>query len=140
MVIRRNPDTGRRAVTLLATAFVVLTGATLTAFVVLSFAERGGWQPWAIWGSLFGLVVLVLWSLYERPEGGTWRLRLFWFRNREQVDPLTLYKPRKRRFRPEEPWGSNQPPTLESLRETAQETSVRWVPHDVQSERPRKPK
>ena len=60
MPIRRNPDSGRRAVALLATAFVVFIGALLTAFVVLSFSDRGGWQPWVVWSVLFSSVVLML--------------------------------------------------------------------------------
>jgi len=140
MVIRRNPETGRRAVTLLATAFVVLIGAVLTAFTVLSAAERADWRAWAVWGLLFGSVGWMLWALVDKPDQRPSLLQLFWSRTRTKVNPLTLYQPRKKRFRPEQPWGSNRPPTLEELREAASESSVRWVPHNVPPERERKPR
>jgi hypothetical protein len=131
MPLQRDPELGRRAVTLLATAFVVFIGAVLTAFTVLSAAEHAGWQAWAVWAFLFGSVIWMLWCLVEQPDQRPSLLQQFWSRARRRVDPLTLYKPRRRRFNPETPWGSNQPPTLESLREAAQESSNTWVPHSV---------
>jgi hypothetical protein len=135
MVLRRNPETGRRAVALLATTFVVFIGALLTAFVVLSFSEQGGWQPWVVWSALFLSVVLLLWALTDKREGQVSRLRLFWDRARAKTDPLSLYKFRKRRHAPDRPLGSNQPPTLESVRESTEGSSVRWVPHGPQPQR-----
>ena len=139
MTIRRNPDAGRRAVAILATAFVVFIGALLTAFVVLSFSERGGWQPWVVWSVLFGSVVAMLWALTDKREGRVSLLSAFLIRAREKADPLSLYKFRKRQQSADRPLGSNQPPTLDSLRETSQESSVTWVPHGTPPRRePRK--
>jgi hypothetical protein len=141
MVIRRTPESGRRAVMLLATVFVVFIGAVATAFTVLAAAERAGWAAWGVWLALFGSVVLCLWALWDGGERKTSPLQLLWqMRRKPRVDPLLLYKPRKKRFVPERPWGSNQPPTLESLREAAEESSVTWVPHGPPPERERPPR
>jgi len=137
MPIRRNPESGRKAVALLATAFVVLIGALMTAFTILASTEQAGWKGWLVWCLLFVGVVLMLWSLLDKPNKGPGILQLFIWR-RAKVDPLTLYKPRKRRYQPEQPWGSNQPPNLETLRESANESSVTWVPHGNVPDRERK--
>lgn len=126
---------------LLATVFVVFIGAVSTAFTVLASAEQAGWTDWAVWLTLFGVVVLVLWALWDSGERKTSPLQLVWrMRRKPTEDPLQLYKPRKKRFVPERPWGSNQPPTVESLREAAQESSVTWVPHSLPPERERPPR
>jgi hypothetical protein len=139
MGIQRHPEAGRRAVALLATAFVVFIGAVLTAFVVLSFAEQGGWLPWAVWSALFAGVVVLLWAIGDKPERSVAGLKLFGVRPRAKVDPLTVYKFRKRRRRRDRPLGSNSPPTLDSVREAAEVGSVRWVPHGPPPQRePRK--
>uniref|UniRef100_A0A7C2JZ14 Uncharacterized protein n=1 Tax=Schlesneria paludicola TaxID=360056 RepID=A0A7C2JZ14_9PLAN len=138
MPIRRNPDTGKQAVTWLATAFVFLVGAIATALTLLSMAERAGWQDWTVWAGLFGGAVLMLWALSGSGEKGPANARFFWVRVRSRTDPLTVYKPKRRRSSDGRPLGSNQPPTLESVREAA-ESSVQWVPHS-QPERERPPR
>jgi hypothetical protein len=135
MGIQRHPESGRRAVALLATAFVVLIGAVLTAFVVLSFSDQGGWLPWVVWSALFSGVIVLLWSISDKPDGSVAGMKLLWFRTRAKVDPLTLYKFRKRRRRNDRPLGSNEPPTLDSVREAADIGSAQWVPHGPPPER-----
>jgi hypothetical protein len=138
MTIRRNPDTGRQAVTWLATAFVFLIGAIATAVTLLSVSERAGWQDWTVWAVLFAGVLLMLWALSGGEKAGPSAL-YSWIRVRNRVDPLTVYKPSLKRRRVDgRPLGSNEPPTLESIREAA-ETGVQWVPHSQpERDRPKK--
>jgi hypothetical protein len=139
MTIRRNPDTGRQAVTWLATAFVFLVGLIATAITLLAMAEQTGWQDWTVWAVLFGGVLMMLWALSGTGTKGVADARYFWVRVRHRADPLRDYKPRLRRNGGDgRPLGSNQPPTLDSVRETAAE-SVRWVPHS-QPDRDRPPR
>ncbi len=68
MVLRRNPDSGRTAVALLATALVVFAGAVATAFIVLATAERATWIDWTVWSVLIFGVIAFLFSLRSRSE------------------------------------------------------------------------
>lgn len=138
MGIRRNSESGRQAVTWLATAFVVLIGSVATAVTLLAVAERTGWRDWTIWGILFFGVVVMLWALSGTGSAGSVSSLYSWIRVRNRVDPLTLYKPTLKRHGDGRPIGSNQPPTLDSVREAA-ETGVQWVPHS-QPERERPPR
>lgn len=136
MVIRRNPEHGRQAVTLLATALVLLLGAAATAFMVLAMTERATWRDWAAWGSLFGGVSLFLWSLHRpKDKGRGWEELTFWLRRQDRSDPLSDYRFRRRPRTGPSPHG-NKPPTLESIREAA-EAGVHWVPRGPQPERKR---
>ncbi|GIX04170.1 MAG: hypothetical protein KatS3mg114_0039 [Planctomycetaceae bacterium] len=137
MAWQRNSDAGRRAVTLLATAFVILIGAASTAMTVYVAAEQGGWQAWCAWGTIFLVVIWLVWTLWDSRERSITWLKL-WSRTRpEACDPLETYRPRLRRYRPEQPWGSNRPPTLEELRALAEESNTTWIPHAVPPRRPR---
>lgn len=136
MQIRRNPDSGRQAVTLLASAFVVLIGGVSTAFTLLAMADQQGWRPWAVWAMLFTGVVLILTSLYRGPEGGVVSRRLFWVLGREKADPAADYVFRKRFREIQGELGKNGPPTLESVREAA-ESNMHWVPRGSRPDRDR---
>lgn len=141
MPFRRDPVSGRQAVTWLATAFVLLIGAVATAITLLAVSDRAGWQDWTVWAVLFGAIVLMLWALSGASDKGAASARYFWLRVRNRTDPLTLYKPTfKRPSGDGRPLGSNAPPTLDSLREAA-ETGVQWVPHSQpERTRPDRPK
>lgn len=53
MVIQRNPEPGRQAVLWLATAVVMLIGATGCAVIILAAVENPAFHL-ALWGGLFG--------------------------------------------------------------------------------------
>ena len=98
MPIRRNPESGRRAVTLLATAFVVLIGATATAFLLLTVTERTSWVEWTVWGVMFGGVAVLIWLMYVPPDKQViWQRLAFWIGARDSSDPLKDYQVRRRR-------------------------------------------
>jgi hypothetical protein len=130
MAFRRNSEPGRQAVTWLATAFVVVVGAAACAFIILGVVDQPG-RPLLVWGSLFGGIVLFLISMAvprDTQIAKTW-IR-FWLAARDKTDPNQVYRVGKKRSSAEKPLGANQPPTLESVREAAEQgESVRWVPH-----------
>ncbi|MEK6259531.1 MAG: hypothetical protein AABP62_13015 [Planctomycetota bacterium] len=137
MAIRRNPEPGRQAVTWLATAFVVVVGAASCAFIILGVVDQPT-RPLLVWGSLFGGIVLFLASLAiprDTQIAKSW-IR-FWLASRDKTDPNKVYRVGKKRSSAEIPLGTNQPPTLESVREAAEQgASVRWVPHGSSPEGP----
>ena len=136
MVIRRNPDGGRTAVALLATALVVFAGAVATAFIVLATAERATWVDWTIWSSLFFGVVLFLYAIRTKNDGKPREWGEFWLWRRPAKDIEDDYVPQYRK--PSRKDKSNKPPTVESIRELSeQSTNVLWVPSGNAPERPR---
>lgn len=138
MAFRRNPEPGRQAVTWLATAFVVVVGAASCAFIILAVVDQPT-RPLLVWGSLFGGIVLVLISMAvprDTQIAKNW-IR-FWLASRDKTDPNQVYRVGKKRRSAELPLGTNQPPTLESVREAAEQgESVRWVPHGSSPEPPK---
>ncbi len=125
MVIRRNPDGGRTAVALLATALVVFSGAVATAFIVLTTAERATWVDWAVWSSMFVGIVLFLFAIRTKPDKE--HLAWGWFWRRAAKTTEDDYVPQYRT--PSRKSVSKQPPTVESIRELSdQSANVLWVP------------
>lgn len=128
MVIRRNPEPGHQAVLWLATAFVVLIGAGACAFIIVSTVEQPS-QHLLIAGGLFGGVVLLLTRLAiprDSQAGGSW-MRL-WLAMTERSHPKTVLRIGRKKPASAAPLGTNAPPTVESVREAA-EQNVSWVPH-----------
>ncbi len=139
MAFRRKPDSGREAVLWLATAFVVLQGAAVAAFLLLAAFDNPSWKTWAVWAALFGGVSAGLWLMnYPLSSMLKWQDLSFWLSTQDRTDPLETYRFRRRRSRNAQPTGTNQPPTLESLREAADNSPVRWVPHGPPPERRQK--
>lgn len=136
MAFKRNSESGRQAVTWLATAFVVVIGAASCAFIVLGAVDRPT-GPLLVWGGLFGGIVFLLASLAiprNTQQGKSW-FRL-WLSSRDKTDPTQVYRVGKKRSPATMPLGGNEPPTLESVREAAEQgASVRWVPHGNPSDR-----
>jgi hypothetical protein len=68
---RRQPDDlGERAVSLLATSFVVLTGAVTCFFIVVAFGEKPETSVGA-WVGCFIVIAAMLWLLREKPARTT---------------------------------------------------------------------
>jgi len=137
MAFRRDPEAGRQAVTWLASAFVVVVGAASCAFIILGVVDQPT-KPLLVWGALFGGIVLFLISMAvprDTKIAKGW-IR-FWLASRDKTDPNKVYRFAKKRPAAEGTLGNNQPPTLESIREAAdQGASVQWVPHGPPPERP----
>jgi hypothetical protein len=137
MAFRRNSEPGRQAVTWLATAFVVVVGAASCAFIILGVVDQPT-RPLLVWGSLFGGIVLLLISMVVPRDAQIAKNWIrFWLASRDKTDPNQVYRVGKKRRSSETPLGANQPPTLESVREAAEQgASVRWVPHGSSPEGP----
>ena len=136
MSIRRNSEPGRQAVLWLATAFVVLIGAAACAFIIVVAVEHPS-RHLLVLGAIFGGVVLLLVSMAvpgDKHAGRRW-LRL-WFAMRDRTKPGHVLRIRRKRRSEKAEYGTNSPPTLESVRE-ASEQNVSWVPHGPPPDRPR---
>lgn len=131
---RRNSETGRLAVAWLATAFVVVIGAAASAFVIIAATEQPH-QPLIVWGIAFGGLTLVLFLMNmgsDRPFG---KLQV-WLSAQNRHDPTDEYRAARKRIQSREQYGSNGPPTLESVRDSADFNGT-WVPRSSTSSRTR---
>lgn len=127
MAFQRDPNAGRQAVAWLAVAFTLTVGSAVCSFIILAFADNPR-PAFAVLGGILAVIMVFLWSIStpkDKDASRTWLQ--FWRKAQEQPDPAELYQPRRRR-RKGTALGSNQPPTLETVREIA-ETHARWVPH-----------
>ncbi len=132
----RNSDSGRKATAWLAVAFTLMAGVLVCSFIILSFAENPR-QAFLVLGGILIGIVLMLWGMTgtrDRTEHRSWLE--FWRSTQEPPDPADLYQPRRRGRSKGGTLGSNQPPTLESVREIA-EMNARWVPHGQNPRRDR---
>ncbi len=134
MAFRRDPDAGRQAAAWLAVAFTMTCGAAVCSFIILAFADQPR-QAFLVLGGILGGILLVLWLMNAPRDPDLPRRKLFfWLKEKEQPDPVELYRPKPRQREERRPLGSNQPPTLESVREITRQ-NVRWVPHGTNPRR-----
>ena len=135
MSIRRNPESGRRAVLWLATAYVSLFGAAACAVIVLA-AVRPPIEPLLVGGAIIGgFVVLLAVAMFRRDSQGSGRWMLYWL-TRHRANPRSVLRIGRKRSETTPRYGTNSPPTLDSVREAAEE-NVSWVPHGAPQDRPR---
>ena len=137
MVIRRNPEPGRQAVLWLATAFVILIGAAACAFVILVTVEQPS-RHFLVWGGLFGGVILILVFMSvprDKHQAKLWLGILL--ATRDRTDPTRVFRVGRKRTATPPQFGTNAPPTLDSVREAA-EQNVTWVPHGPPPNRSRR--
>lgn len=125
MAFQRDRDAGRSAVALLATCMVLLFGAGSCGFLILTVVDQPGW-PLAGVAAFF--LVLSTWLLtFGRTEQPQLRQGILaWLRGRDKTDPLKDYQPRLKRAQSAQ-FGTNAPPSLESVREAADDFA-HWVP------------
>lgn len=135
MSIRRDPETGRQAVLWLATAFVILIGAAACGFIVLAAVEQPS-GPLLVAGAIFGgFATLLVAAALRRDTQGSGRWMLSWL-TRHRANPRHVLRIGRKRPRSTGNYGTNSPPTLDSVREAA-EQNVSWVPHGPPPDRPR---
>lgn len=135
---KRN-DSGKSAAIMLATSFVIACGGVATAFVLLSAADQLTWRAWAVWAGLLGGVILMVARLWLAPERSESWLAQLWASRREDAE-AAAYQPRYRRSSTPTT-GTQKPPTVESIRAIAEESSaVLWVPRGSAPDRPHPPR
>lgn len=121
----RNKEPGRHAVALLATCCVVAGGVISCAFVVLGSGATPR-QAIGVCAGCFGAVIFLLWLLRDKPPVNPTAAQYSWFRRNWKAKKEVEYEPRRRKTR-EAPPPAPAPPTVESIRELANNVNT-WVP------------
>ncbi|MBS0203575.1 MAG: hypothetical protein JSS49_11790 [Planctomycetes bacterium] len=135
MDIRRNPEPGRQAVLWLATVSVVLMGVAGGILIIAAAVEKPSELIPLLCGVLILLGLWLAWALTPRNNYNGSRWLQLWVASRNRADKSVLRIGRKRRSSRVE-FGTNPPPTLDSVREAA-EQNVSWVPRGTPPSRPR---
>jgi len=127
MASGRSPHgSGNQATAWLATVFTLTGGLFACLFVLVSSGEPPG-RPMLITISVIVLVLLILWLLRDKPPAAKQEsLRLWYWWKKEETDCFE-YKPRPRKRSRNSDYGTQPPPTLESVRERVDDQRT-WVP------------
>ncbi len=132
---RRNSESGRQAVIWLATAIVVVIGAAATAVVIFAGTDHVE-QPLIVWGVSFSGLIFVLFCMNFRWDQPVSRLHL-WLSSQNREDPTDAYRAARRQAQTREKFGSNSPPTIETVRDASDHGGA-WVPRSSTSAQSRK--
>ena len=131
-----GPDGGHDAVVMLAAAVVLAFGAAFCSLMILFVAENSTTATWVTIGALTGCVAIIGLLLMDpdpKRRGGIWaRIRRFFGRK----DPKTQYKAKQRVKMKVVEFGTNKPPSVESVREIKESTDgmKNWSPKSTPKE------
>jgi hypothetical protein len=123
---RRDPDAGRRAISMLA-VIIVLAGGLSTCLAIVLGSSREPVRPALATVLGFVLVGWFLFQLQVKRERTLLENVKLWLSSTDRSRPTETY--RLKRIVPASkklPLGSNQPPTVEQIREIKQ-INARWV-------------
>jgi hypothetical protein len=122
-----DQDYGRYAAGLFASTIVVTVGAGLCVFISMAFAPDLTQPLIIVGGGVIGLA-LMMWLLTARPVRKAGNSNLLLAQRAKTGMYLESFRPRVRR--PENHrYGTNQPPTAETLRQIKEDTNT-WYPSE----------
>lgn len=120
---RRNREAGQTAVAMLAVIVVLVLGVVGCSAMIVS-THREPTTPLLICGSGFGLAAFFLFRMSLVSDRQVSRQKLFWFGFRDEGPGKTQYQ--VKRIKPQMASSTeNQPPSVESVRDIAQQ-HARW--------------
>lgn len=127
MTSGRSPHgSGDQAAAWLATVFTLAGGLFACIFVVVTSGEPPG-KPMMFAIGMIVLLLLTLWLLREKPpEAKQQSLKLWHWWKKDETEAFE-YKPRPRKRSHATDYGTQSPPTLESIRDRVDDQRT-WVP------------
>lgn len=122
-------DGGREAVSWLATGAVFFLGVLFCGFLILAFANEPR-KPILIMSGIFIGLAFVLFVLREKPKDAIAEEETKWFGLFRKPKAFTRYKLTRHRKPKIVQFGTNEPPTVERLREIKEVTDgmKNWAP------------
>ncbi|MFM9959914.1 MAG: hypothetical protein ACKV2Q_01670 [Planctomycetaceae bacterium] len=124
-----NKDSGREAVAWLATGAVCFLGILFSGLIILMFANEPTKPVLIVSGLFLGLAIL-LFLLREKPKDVVDAEEAKWFGIFRKPKATTHYKVTRHRKPKIVQFGTNAPPTAESIREIKEVSDgmKNWVP------------
>lgn len=119
----RDTRPSQKAVTLLATTFVLLGGLVATTFIILTATDDPLPKLLGLAGGM-GVFALLLWLLRDRKPGSSARWDWTWLRRKSPSAPAWRAAFRRPHSNAS---AAPQPPTVEDVRELSQNVNT-WVP------------
>ena len=125
-------DSGREAVSWLATGVVSSLGVVFCGSTILAFAKQPGKPMLVLCGVFLGLAIL-LYLLREKPKESFVDEESKWFGLFRKPKMFTQYKPKRHRKLRIVQFGTNEPPTAEGIREIkeANDGMKNWAPPET---------
>ena len=122
-------DAGRKATALMATTFVFAGGLVACLCVAVAFSNDF-WVPVLTCLGTLGTAMMLLWLMrIDRAQSRIDRSFLELFRRPKEDDELLRYEPMKLKRHQPKIYGSNEPPSVESVRDLA-DNPRNWIPSD----------
>jgi len=131
-----NKDNGREAVAWLATGAVCFLGILFSGLIILMFANEPTKPVLIVSGLFLGLAIL-LYLLREKPKEAIHAQEEKWLGIFRKPKAITLYKLTRHRKPKIVQFGTNEPPTVEQIREIKEVSDgmKNWVPPQTDSHR-----
>ena len=130
-----SPEHGRLAAGLFAATAVMTGGGGICLMIALVFA-KDVWVPIAVLLSGLGGLVVMLWMFIERPVRRAQDSNVYTAQKQALEEHVESFQPRHRR-RGGRTFGTNAPPSIESLRKIREDSNV-WCPSDRRAQEYRK--
>ena len=132
-----SPEHGRFAAGLFAATAVMTGGGGICLIIALVFA-KDIWVPIAVLACGAGGLVVMMWVLLDRPVRRAQNSSISIYTAQKEMagDHVESFHPHHRR-RGGRSFGTNQPPSAESIRQIREDSNV-WCPSDRRAEEYRK--
>ncbi len=129
-----SPEHGRLAAGLFAATAVMTGGGGICLIIALVFA-KDIWMPIAVLLCGLGGLAVMLWLFLDRPVRRAQNSNIYIAQKQSLEDHVESFQPRHRRRG--RTFGTNAPPSVESLRKIREDSNI-WCPSDRRAQEYRK--
>lgn len=139
MSLKPSRDRGRASAALFATAYILVIGLGACLFIVFAAADQATATKMAALSlAVASTIWFLFWLLRDRRSNQSSLTNIVWLGRKERRSNDFDYKPRlRKRRRSRETTGTNQPPTVERIRELSDNVKT-WVPSRSRAEKHRR--
>ncbi len=125
-------DSGREAVSWLATGAVCFLGVLFCGVILLTFAKEPS-KPILVMSGVFVTLAIMLYGLREKPKDSIIEEEEKWFGLFRKPKAITRYKLTRHRKPKIVQFGTNEPPTAERIREIKEVSDgmKNWAPPET---------
>lgn len=125
-------DSGREAVSWLATGAVCFLGVLFCGVILLTFANEPS-KPILVMSGVFVALAIMLYGLREKPKDSIIEEEEKWFGLFRKPKAITRYKLTRHRKPKIVQFGTNEPPTAERIREIKEVSDglKNWAPPET---------